>query len=350
MNLFLVIFKGLVGFLANSIAIILDALNNLSDMLSALVTIVGAKLSNKAPDREHPYGHGRIEYFAAILIAVIIFLAGISSLKESIVKIIEPVKADYSWYTIIVIITAIFVKFFFAGHCKKIGKKVNSQSLIATGLDAYTDAAIAFSTLVGAIISYYFEISIEGYLGVLISFMIMKSAYGIIRETIDTMIGERPDSELTKKIKATIGKYEEVLGVYDLMLHSYGPNSLVGSAHIEIDDDLSAKEIDVLTRRITGKIFNEYGIVFTLGIYASNDSGKAGEIKNFVKDLIKEKCEILQLHGFYVDEEAKSVAFDLILDFNCKDKEEIKKELLEKLKEKYPEYKCYIVLDTDISD
>ena len=132
MNLFLVIFKGLVGFLANSIAIILDAVNNLSDMFSALVTIIGTKLSHKAPDREHPYGHGRIEYITAILIAVIIFLAGLSSLRESIIKIIEPVKAEYAWYTLLVVITAIFVKFFFAGHCKKVGKEVDSQSLIAT--------------------------------------------------------------------------------------------------------------------------------------------------------------------------------------------------------------------------
>ena len=131
-NLFLVIFKGLVGFLANSIAIILDALNNLSDMISAVVTIVGAKLSHKAPDREHPYGHGRIEYIAAVIIAAIVFLAGVSSLKESIVKVIEPVKADYAWYTLLVVLSSILIKFFFAKHCKKVGKEVNSQSLIAT--------------------------------------------------------------------------------------------------------------------------------------------------------------------------------------------------------------------------
>ena len=350
MNLFLVIFKGLVGLLANSIAIVLDALNNLSDMFSATVTIIGTKLSNKAPDREHPYGHGRIEYITAILIAVIIFLAGLSSLKESIVKIIEPVRANYAWYTIVVVILAIFIKFFFAGHCKKVGKEINSQSLIATGLDAYSDAAIAFSTLIGALISIHYGISIEGYLGILISFMIIKSAYEVIKETFNTMIGERPDSELTRKIKETINRYEEVQGVYDLMLHSYGPAKLVGSAHIEIDDDLTAKEIDVLTRRITGKIWNEYGIVFTLGIYALNDSGKAGEIKNYFKEIINNNCEITQLHGFYVDEEAKSVAFDLILDFNCKDQGKIKEEIIKKLNEKYPEYKCYIVLDSNISD
>ena len=180
--------------------------------------------------------------------------------------------------------------------------------------------------------------------------MILKSAYGIIKETFNTVIGERPDPELTKKIKETISKYEEVRGVYDLMLHSYGPSNIVGSAHIEIDDDLSAKEIDVLTRRITGKLYNEYGIVFTIGIYASNNSGEAGEIKNYLKELIKDRSEITQLHGFYVDDEAKSVAFDLILDFNCNDKEVIKEEVLTKLNEKYPEYKCYIVLDSNISD
>lgn len=350
MNIVLVLFKGIVGFFSNSIAIILDALNNLSDAFSAIVTIIGAKLSNKAPDREHPYGHGRIEYVSAIIIAVVIVLAGLTSLKESIVKIIDPVKAQYEWYTLVVIIIAIFVKLFFAGHCKKIGKEVNSQSLIATGLDAYMDSAIAFSTLIGAIISSYYGISIEGYLGLFISIMILKSAYEIIRDTINMVIGERPNSELTNKLKETIKKYNKVRGVYDLMLHSYGPNNIVGSAHIEIADDLSAKEIDVLTRTITGKIYEEYGIVFTIGIYASNDSGKSGEIKSFVKDLIKNNSNVLQLHGFYVDEEQKSIAFDLILDFNSKDKESIKKEIKNKVNEKYPEYKCYIVLDSDISD
>ena len=157
------------------------------------------------------------------------------------------------------------------------------------GLDAYMDAAIAFSTLIGALISSFLGISIEGYLGVFISFMILKSAYGIIKEALNTMIGERPDAELTKQIKDTIKKYDEVLGVFDLMIHSYGPNNMVGSAHIEINDNLSAKEIDVLTRRITGKLFNEYGITFTLGIYASNDSGIAGEIKNYINEIISEK-------------------------------------------------------------
>ena len=351
MNLFLVIFKGLVGFISNSIAIIIDALNNLSDMFSALVTIIGTKLSHKAPDREHPYGHGRIEYITATIIAVIIFLAGLSSFKESITKIIEPVKAEYAWYTLLVIAIAIFIKFFFAGYCKKVGKKINSQSLVATGIDAYSDSAIAFSTLIGALVSIYYGINIEGYLGIIISFMILKSAYEIIKETFNSMIGERPDPELTKKIKATINKYEEVRGVYDLMLHSYGPNNIVGSAHIEIDDELSAKQIDVLTRRITGKLYNEYGIVFTIGIYASNNSGKSGEIKNYLKKLIEEESsEITQLHGFYVDDEEKSIAFDLMLDFECKDKEAVKSDIIEKLKKKYPEYKYYVVLDSNISD
>ena len=160
MNIFLVAFKAVVGFLANSIAIILDALNNLSDTISAVVTIVGAKLSNKAPDKEHPFGHGRIEYFAAVIVSIIVLMAGIASLRESILKIFEPAELNYQWFTLLVIIVAIIAKFIFGIHAKKVGQKVNSQSLVATGADAYMDAILSTSTLIGAVIYLIFGLNL----------------------------------------------------------------------------------------------------------------------------------------------------------------------------------------------
>ncbi len=350
MNLFLVLFKAIVGFIANSIAIILDAVNNLTDAVSAIITIIGAKLSGKAPDKEHPFGHGRIEYFAAVIISAIVLGAGITSLKESFLKILSPADVHYEWYTLLVIIVAIFVKFFFGGYVKNVGKQIDSQSLIATGTDAFMDAVLSFSTLVGAIIFLVFGLNIEGYLGVVISIIIIKSAISILKETIDTMIGQRADAELTKNIKQKINDYKEVHGTYDLMLHNYGPSKLMGSAHIELDDDTTAKEIHALTRKISEEIFKEFGIILTLGIYASNDSGKAKVIKEKLEEIIKDYTDVLQLHGFYLDDEKKQVSFDIIIDFKCENSDNVKNEIIDKIKNLYPEYEYEVVLDTDISD
>ena len=350
MNLFLVVFKTIVGILAHSIAIVLDALNNFSDMISAVVTIVGAKLSNKAPDKEHPFGHGRIEYFAAIIISMIVLWAGIIALKESVGKIIEPVQPSYSLPTIIVIIVAIFSKFFFSRHVNKIGKEISSQSLIATGADAFMDAILSISTLVCVIIYFIWKANIEGYVGVIISVFILKSALSILRETINTMIGERPDSNLSKELKQMINSYEGVFGTYDLMLHSYGPDNLVGSAHITVKDSMTARDIHGLTRMISEDIYDKYGIVLTLGVYALNDSEEVATLKEGVESIIKEYKEIIGIHGFYINEQIKRMSFDIIFDFKCKNPEAIKKEIKDKIRLKYPEYRTHVLIDTDVSD
>ncbi len=350
MNLFLVIFKAIVGLIANSISIILDALNNFSDMISAIITIIGAKLSNKAPDKEHPFGHGRIEYFTAVAISLIVTGAGFMALRESIVKIFEPVKADYKISTLIVVIMAIIVKLLFAKHVKKAGEKLNSQSLIATGADAFMDAILGLSTLVGAIISIVWNLSIEGYIGAIISIFILKSAFEILRETINTMIGERIDPTLSKTLKEKINSYEGVHGTYDLMLHSYGPDKLIGSAHITVKDSMTARDIHGLTRMITEDIYDEYGIILTLGVYALNDSEEVSVIKTEVDDILKEYPDIIGTHGFYINEQNKRMSFDIIFDFKCKEQEKIKSEIKQKIRTKYPDYRTHVQIDTDVSD
>ena len=350
MNIFLVVFKTIVGILSKSIAIVIDAVNNLSDTISAIITLVGAKLSSKAPDKEHPFGHGRIEYVAAFIISMIILWAGIKAFNESVIKIIEPVKAQYEWTTFAVIIVAILVKFFFAKHVKKVGKEINSQGLIATGTDAYMDAIIAFSTLICGLISLYLGKNVEGYVGVIISIVIIKSSIGILKETVDMVIGNRVDSALAKSIRKRINGYDGVYGTYDLMLHSYGPETMVGSAHIQVKDDMTAKEIHSLTRKIAKDIFREYSIILTIGIYALNESGEAGIIKKEIEKIIKNYPEVLQLHGFYVDKSIKQISFDLIFDFNCKEKEEIRKKIMNSIKKKYEGYDVEIFTDSDITD
>ena len=349
-NLILVAFKAIVGVIVNSIAIILDAVNNLSDAISSIITIIGAKLSNKAPDKEHPYGHGRIEYFASVIISAIVLIAGVTSFKESFEKILNPTQADYNTASLVIIIVAVIAKLAIGRYVKKIGEQLNSQSLIASGTDAFMDAVLSFSTLIAAIISLIWNISLEGYLGVIISIIIIKSSIDILKETINIIIGQRADPELTKKLKEKLNLYEEVQGAYDLNIHNYGPAKIIASVHIQVRNDMTAEEIHILTRQITYDIYNEFGIALTIGIYAANDKGEFGEIKKELKKIVAGYKEVLQVHGFYVDKSKENIFFDLIIDFKADDKEKIKSEIVEKLKAKYPKYNYNVILDSDITD
>ena len=349
-NLILALFKGLIGAMVNSIAIILDAVNNLTDVLSSLVTIIGTKLANKAPDKKHPYGHGRIEYFTAIIIAIIILVAGAGAIKESIEKIINPGKTYYSAISLIIISVAVVTKLVLGRYVKKVGNKVNSQSLVASGQDALMDAVISFSTLVTAIINLIWHLALEGYLGVVIGLFIVKAAIDIIKEAVNSMLGERVDSSLSTDLKNKILEFDdEVQGVYDLNLHNYGPSNIIGSAHIQVRNDMTAEEIHILTRNIEYHIYNEFGIALTIGIYAANDKGEFKGIKTALDNILKEYDQVLQSHGFYVDKE-QNVYFDLIIDFEEKDKEKLKNEIIEKMKAKYPKYNYNVILDSDITD
>ena len=354
-NITLVIFKSIVGLASNSIAIISDAINNLTDVVSSIVTIIGTKLSNMAPNKKHPYGYGRIEYFTSIIIALIILFAGITAARESINKILAHEKTYYEIVSLVVIAVAIIVKFFLAKYVKKVGKKVNSESLIGTGEEAFIDSIVSFSTLVAAIIRYIWNISLEGYLGVIISVIIINTGVEMLKNTADIMLGERADKELTRKLKKTILSFEEVQGVYDLNIHTYGPSKIIATAHIQVRADMTAEKIHVLTRKIEYEVFQEFGIILTLGIYASNNKseielGQIGKIKEELKKITKEYKSIIQIHGFYVDQENNNVFFDIVIDFNEKNKEHIKNEVIRKLKEKYGNYNYNVILDSDISD
>ena len=349
-NIILVIFKAIVGFLANSIAIILDAVNNLTDALSSIITIIGTKLANKAPDKKHPYGHGRTEYFTSVIISAIVLFAGITAGKESFMKILNPGETDYSVASLIIIAVAVIVKFVLGSYFKKVGKKVNSGSLVASGQDAFMDSVLSFTTLVAAVLNFVWGLKLEGYLGVVIAVVIIKSAIEMLKDTVDSLLGMRADSELTKKLKERINSFKEVQGVYDLSMHDYGPSKTIASVHIQVRNDMTAEEIHILTREIEYAIYAEFGITLTMGIYAANDKGEFGDIKKDLLNITKEYKHILQVHGFYVDKAKKNVYFDLIIDFDEENKEQVLEEITTKMKNKYKDYNFNAILDSDISD
>lgn len=346
-NLILVAFKATIGILVNSIAITLDAVNNLTDALSSIITIIGTKLAGKAPDKDHPYGYGRIEYFTAVIIAAIVLWAGVTSFMESWPKIFNPDVTSYTTVSLIIIAVAVVVKFVLGRYVKNVGEEINSQALVASGSDAFFDAILSLSTLVAAIISVYFNISLEGILGVVISIVIVKAGIDILRETVDSMLGERIDSELSRKIKASVCEFPEVYGAYDLSLHNYGPEDMQGSVHVEVDDTLTALEIHTLTRNIAFKIFEEYSIILTVGIYARND--KYNDIRDDIYEIASKYEEVLEVHGFIVNEDIKLITFDIIVDFDA-DREAIKDDILTQIKNKHPEFNYCIIDDYDVSD
>ena len=349
-NLILVAFKATIGILVNSIAITLDAVNNLTDALSSIVTIIGAKFAGKAPDKNHPYGYGRIEYFSSIIVAFIVLYAGITALTESIPKIFNPVEANYTTISLIIVAVAIVVKLLLGRYVKGVGEDINSQSLIASGSDAVFDSVLSLSTLIAAIISIVWHISLEGILGVIIAVVIIKASIEMLLESINSMLGYRVDSEFAQKIKNYIAQIEGVHGAYDLVLHNYGPEDIMGSVHIEIDDDMTAKEIHTLTRKISFEVYEEFGIPLTVGIYATNtDNEENIKIKEDINKIVKNYPEILQTHGFYVYTDTKLVTFDIIVDFDA-DEMKIRKQVIEELKELNPDYDFYIILDRDFSD
>ena len=351
-NLVLVGFKAFIGFLAGSMAIILDAVNNLTDALSSLVTIVGTKLAAKKPDKKHPFGYGRIEYITSLIIGVIILVAGISGVSSSIDKIIHPTTPDYSAVTIIIISVAILVKIVLGLYFTKSGKTLNSDSLKASGKDALFDAVLSASTLVAVIVGLIWkDVNIEGYIGILISIFIVKAGVEILLETLSGIIGDRIDPKLSTALKEKITSIPEVNGAYDLILHNYGPEKLIGSIHIELDDKLTANEIHSLTRKISDEVFSEFGIILTVGIYATNNiDPETLEIKEYLISLINEHKEIINYHGFYVDKSRMVITIDMIFDFKCKNAYEIKEEIVKKMQEKYSEFYFDIILDTDFSD
>lgn len=349
-NLVLVAFKMVVGIISGSIAVVLDAVNNLGDALSSIITIIGTKLAGKRPDKKHPYGYGRIEYLTSVIIAVIVLIAGITSLRESVEKLIHPTQATYTVISLVIIAVAVVAKFLVGRYVKGVGKRINAQSLVASGSDAFFDAILSFATLVAAAVSMLWGVSLEGILGVIISIVIIKAGVEMLLETLNSIIGVRADSELTGALKQTICGYDRVYGAYDLTLHNYGPTEIIGSVHIEVDDAMTAREIHRLTRQISTDVYAQYGIVLTVGIYASNtDQTDLSEIRTYVEQLLAERPEVLQMHGFYGEPEKKTVSFDLVVDFSA-DADAVKRELQEMLTERYPDYTFIILLDTDYSD
>ena len=350
-NVFLAAFKAVVGLTANSIAIVMDAVNNLSDAASSVITIVGTKLAGKQADRKHPFGYGRIEYLSAMLISMLVLYAGATAFIESVKKIIHPDTPDYSAASLIIVAVAVVVKIILGRYVKSVGEKVNSDSLVNSGEDATLDSVISASTLAAAGIYIFFHISLEAWLGAVIALVIIRSGAGMLRDTISKILGERADAQLVRDIKATIRSHPGISGAYDLVLHNYGPDSYNGSVHIEIPDTLSSDDLDRLTRKVYDDVYHKHNVILTgIGVYAYNTKDpEAAEAREKVARIVTEDPHVLQMHGFFMDKEEKSMRFDIVVSFDAADRREVYREACEKVQKEFPEYTLQVGMDPDFS-
>lgn len=347
-NLVLAGFKAAVGLIAGAVSIVLDAVNNLTDALSSVITIVGVKLARRKPDKKHPFGYGRIEYFSAIIIAAIILTAGVTSFIESVKKIFEPETPDFSLVSLIIIAVAIIVKILLGTYVKKQGENYRSDALVASGKDALFDAILSAGTLVGALIAYFFKFSVDGYIGVLISVFIIKAGITSLLESVDSVMGYRPDSETTKAIREAVEEIDGVRGAYDLILHDYGPDSAIGSIHVEVSDAMHASELHALTKKIQEEVYQQFKIFVTVGFYAVDEQRDA--VREQINEIATKHEGVIGTHGIFFDEERHLVSFDAVVTFTVKDRDALNKALVAEVSPLVPGYAVVVNFDNDYSD
>lgn len=351
-NIFLAGFKAFVGVITHSIAITLDAVNNLSDALSSIITVVGTKLAGRSPDYKHPYGHGRIEYLSAMIIAAIILYAGITAFIESVKKIIDPVTPDYTTVALVIVAVAVVVKILLGRYVQSVGRRVNSGSLEASGKDALMDSVISASTLLAAVVYLTTGFSLEAWLGAVIALIIIKAGIDVLRETISQLLGERIEKDLSLSIKKFISSFDDVKGAFDLTLHNYGPDIYLGSVHIEVPDDYSISQLDTLTRNIMDAVREKFNVVLTaVSIYADNSSDPdKTAARGKVSELALSHEFVKGMHGFYKNDEKKFISFDVVVRFEAPDMNAICEEIKKEVENLFEGYSVRVNLDIDISD
>lgn len=350
-NVALAIAKAVVGLVAHSVAIVLDAINNLSDALSSVITIVGMRMASKPADREHPFGHGRIEYLTAIVIAAIVMAAGVSSLWESVRKIGNPEPVSFEAPMLAVIGLAILVKVVIAHVYRRVGTETNSDALVASGADARFDVLISIGTLASAAISMAGGPNLDAYVGVVIAVVIIKGGWDLLMGPVNALVGTHQDPHLAGEIRADIESFPGVEGAYDLTLHGYGPERAFASVNIGVADTMTAHQIGDLTHRIQKLIRVKYGLDITVGVHpmVTGDPKLMADCER-VREMCSGYVGVREVHGVYIDPHDHDLSVDVIADFDITNPEALRAEISSKLQGAWPGYDVQVDIDRDYSE
>ena len=350
-NLFLFILKLCLGIFMNSIAVISDAFNNLSDCGSSLIAIIAARVSNRPPDLEHPYGHGRIEYISSLVVSFLIILVGFELLKSSFEKIIHPEEVLFSWYFLIFLLLSIAIKIWMFSYNRYIGQTINSGINKANAYDSLSDALATSAVVVSTIIGAYFHLAIDGYVGLLISLFILYTGYKVAKETVNILLGASPNTELAQKIKDLVNQGMYIVGTHDLKVHDYGPGRTIASIHAEILDTVNIVDAHMIIDDLERRISEELNINIVIHIDPiTTDTEKIAQMEQFISEAVKEVNEAFSVQNMRmtIGHCIVNVIFEVMVPSSLVEEDEtIRKKIINKLKEKDP--KVNVIVDSIIA-
>ncbi len=348
-NIVLVIFKLSIGLIVNSVAVMADGLNNLSDVGSNLASLFGFKLANKHPDNDHPYGHGRYEYIAGLVIAFLILLVGIQSLKDSVMKIIHPEEVLFSYVAVIILLVSIAVKFWMFAFNRAVGNKIQSSTLKAASQDSINDVMTTSATLIALCLTLVTDLPVDGIIGALVSVVVILAGIEVFKDTIDPLLGLAPDKELIKDIEKFILSYDKPLGIHDLMMHDYGPGRMFMTVHVEVDSEENIMEIHEEIDAIERAIQQEFGILTTIH-YDPVDihNPYLNSIREDVAAIVKAIDRSYSIHDFRMvsGEQHTNLIFDVLIPADDEiEHRSLKKQISEKVSQLDQKYRCVIEID-----
>lgn len=350
-NIILFVAKFAMGTIAGSIAIISDGFNNLSDCASCVVTLFGYKMAAKPADKDHPFGHGRVEYLTSLVIAIVIIMVGFELFTGSIDKVLHPSKVTFSYVVLATLIISIVVKVWMGLFNRKLGKKINSSVMLATSKDSMNDVVATSATVVALVASMWTDAPIDGIMGIVVSLFILLSGFDIVKETVDELLGQPADEELVNKLSEMVEENPYALGMHDLIIHSYGPGNLIGSVHIEVDGKGNIMEIHDVIDELERDIYEELGVRMTIHMDpVEMDNELLNECKNMMIDIVKNINKDLSLHDFRMvtGPSHTNLIFDLVVPHDCKlNEKDIKTAINDSLKDKGIKYYTVITFERE---
>lgn len=340
--------KIVIGLMTSSIAILSDGAHNAADAGSSILTIVGTKLSARKPTKKHPFGFGRIEYLTSLVIAGLILYTGLEFLISAIKLIFEPSELNISSVSLIIICVAAVLKYFLGAYTVRVGKRVDSLSLTAVGMESCNDSYISALTLITALVFIFFKLNIDAYAGIITALIIIKAGLEILSDTVSRLLGKAGDKELADRLYREIRSTPGIINAADMMLHNYGPDAYSGSVNIEVDHKLSMEEVYSFVHELQLKIMHEHKVTMVFGLYAvDHDSEKSRKMRREIATFVSGYEHVVSYHALFINEKEMRIYCDLVVDYELADWDKLRADFTDYMKDLYPEYQLELVVETE---
>ena len=347
-NVLVSVVKMIVGLAASSIAIMSEGLNNATDALTSVLTLIGTKLAGKHPDRKHPFGYGRIEYLTGLVVSVLILVTGIEMMINSVKLIFKPEELSISWLSLIIVAVSAVIKFALGRYTIVTGKKTDSGALTAVGLESRNDAIVSAVTILSAVVFLIFHISFDAWAAAFTSMFIIKAGAEVLRNTVSDLLGRPGEKELAALLYKEIRETKGVINAADMMLHNYGPDRYSGSVNVEIDHSWSVGETYALLHGLQLRIMHEHNVVMVFGIYAvDNDHENARRLREDITRFVTETEHVRSCHAVYIAQESKRIYCDLVVDYELRDWKELELRFKDYMHSLYPDQEIMLTLETE---